>query len=274
MQNRVVLARLAELGAAVTTCPRRPGERGDPCYLRFREAIAGGALPFCCQGPDNGLTIEGGETMAWEMIDAPGAPVPDRLFVQVGGGALASSLAQGLEEARALGRIDRVPRLHAVQTRGAFPLERGYRRLLARVESALGLGASGDAPLSTRALAVHRVASAGALGEAMRYARAHRAEFMWPWESEPHSVAHGILDDETYDFAAVVEGMLVSGGWPIVVDEETLVEANEVGRRATGIDVDHTGSAGLAGLIALAREGGIGAGERAAVVFSGRRRAR
>ena len=53
---------------------------------------------------------------------------------------------------------------------------------------------------------------------------------MWPWESEPKSIATGILDDETYDWLAVVGGMLRSGGRPVVVYEERLAEANELGR--------------------------------------------
>ena len=83
----------------------------------------------------------------------------------------------------------------------------------------------------------------------------HRSEFMWPWENEPHSIAHGILDDETYDWLAVVEAMLATGGQPIVVDEDTLAHANALARRATGSDVDYTGSAGLAGLLDLCEAG-------------------
>ena len=72
---------------------------------------------------------------------------------------------------------------------------------------------------------------------------------------EPRSIAHGILDDETYDWLAVVEGMLATGGHPVVVDERTLVDANKLARLATGSDVDHTGSAGLAGLLEPLRDG-------------------
>ena len=54
---------------------------------------------------------------------------------------------------------------------------------------------------------------------------------MWPWEDEPRSIAHGILDDETYDWLAVVEGLLRSGGGALVVDEETLQRANATGHR-------------------------------------------
>jgi len=31
---------------------------------------------------------------------------------------------------------------------------------------------------------------------------------MWPWEETPRSVAHGILDDETYDWLAIVKGIM------------------------------------------------------------------
>jgi hypothetical protein len=66
--------------------------------------------------------------------------------------------------------------------------------------------------------------------------------------------------------------MLRTGGWPLVVGEERLMEANRIAREATGIDVDHTGSAGLAGLMkALPLDDRL-ATDRVAVVFSGARR--
>ncbi|HEX7623570.1 MAG TPA: pyridoxal-phosphate dependent enzyme, partial [Anaeromyxobacteraceae bacterium] len=36
--SAAVVRRLTELGATVTVCERRPAERGDPCFLRFRQA--------------------------------------------------------------------------------------------------------------------------------------------------------------------------------------------------------------------------------------------
>ena len=106
----------------------------------------------------------------------------------------------------------------------------------------------------------------------MRYAAAHRSEFMWPWETVPHSLAHGILDDETYDWVALVEAMLATGGRALVASEDEIAQANVLGVEATGIDVDPTGSAGLAGLVQLSREGLISSGEQAAVLFTGARR--
>ena len=110
-----------------------------------------------------------------------------------------------------------------------------------------------------------------ALGElaALERATKHRSEFMRPWEETPHSVAHGILDDETYDWLAVVKGMIASRGTAVVVDEDTLREANALARSATGINVSHTGSAGLAGLLQLQRDGVVKPGEKVAVLFSG-----
>src|SRR5207245_498521 len=115
-------------------------------------------------------------------------------------------------------------------------------------------------------------AAAAEVIEEMAYAAHHRSEFMWPWEKEPRSVATGILDDETHDWLEVLEGMIRTGGWPLVVDEPTLMRANHLARGPAGVDVDHTGSAGLAGLLRLQSVGAIEPGERVAVLFTGVRR--
>ena len=110
-------------------------------------------------------------------------------------------------------------------------------------------------------------ARARALPGGIATAGAHWRECMWPWETEPVSAADGILDDETYDWIPVVEAMAASGGGPVVVPERRVGEAWELGRRATGIDVSATGTAGLAGLLAT-REA-VGDDENVVVIFSG-----
>jgi len=187
----------------------------------------------------------------------------------VGGGALASSVAQALAEARDLGVLPELPRLHAVQTDGAFPLRRAYRRVVAHLVERLTLPAGDPSDLRDRLR--EQMGSADARRELAWVAR-HRSRFMWPWESAPHSVAGGIIDDETYDWLAVVTAMLETGGEPVVVDEATLVTANTLGVGATGIDADPTGTSGLAGLLALARQGDIGPEESVAGLFTGIRR--
>lgn len=249
--NPAVVTRLRELGAHLTVCERQSGVAGDPTVDQLRAAIDAGAVAFTCQGNENGLAVEGGLTLSWEVVTALSATGTslDRLFVQVGGGALASACVAGFAEARSLGATDAAPLIHPVQAATVAPLARAFERLAHRLDT--------DAPSSALDLA---------------WAAHHRSAFMWPWETEPHSVATGILDDETYDWLAVVRGTLASGGSPVVVDEATLVEANEIARTATGIDVDPTGTAGLAGLLDLRRRALVDPGETVAVIFTGARR--
>jgi threonine synthase len=263
--NPAVVERLESLGATLNVCERQPGVPGDPCYHGFVAAVTAGALPFTCQGPDNGLTIEGGMTLGWELAEQLRDHPLDRLFVQVGGAALASAVAAGLLEAVEAGDLPRLPRLHLVQTQAAWPLARAYLRLVERIGESMDLPADFAARAHTLAAAFQDDPVQGALA----WARGHRSWLMWPWEDAPHSVAHGILDDETYDWYAAVEAMLMSGGWPLVVDEARLIRANTIARQHTPIPVDPTGSSGLAGLLELA---GSMDGERIGVLFTGVRR--
>jgi threonine synthase len=266
-----VLEALARHGARIEPCPRVPGEAGDPCVRRFREAVAAGALPFTVQGSANGLCVEGGQTLAYEMSRA----APTDVVVQVGGGALAAAVARGFREVADLGLAPRPPRLHTVQTEGAWPLYRGWSRVAARLVDGGGAPAVPERPDAAAALAVaswiaERVPTER-VGEAMTWARRHRSRVMWPWETEPRSVAGGILDDETYDWAEVVEAMLRTGGVPLVVPEADLVAAREAAQEA-GYRVDATGAAGLAGVAPLARVGAFGSESRVAVLFTGAER--
>lgn len=248
-----VLDRLREVAVNVVVCPRQRGVLGDPTYLRLREALVRGALPFTIQGTENGLAIEGGETLGYELVTdlANLTGGLDHLIVQVGGGALASSCVQALRESADLGALDRLPRIHTVQTSAAHPLERAYGRARALL------------PPRPNPEAVRR---------AMDEAAAHRSAFMQVWEGRPESVATGILDDETYDWRAIVEGMLSTAGRPVVVSEDLLVEANRLAVSKTGIQVDPTGSSGLAGLLHMRRSGEVGEHHRVAVLFTGVRR--
>ncbi|MCB9567039.1 MAG: pyridoxal-phosphate dependent enzyme [Myxococcales bacterium] len=248
--NAAVVARLDALGAERVVCDRAPDDPpGDPCYRRFREAVAGGALPFSCQGSDNGLTIVGGMTLGWELwaqhVQSGGPPL-DRLVIQVGGGALASSVFQGLGRVKDAGLTAALPRLHCVQTANAHPLERAFA-------------------------AVARRAAAVGVDAALAHARAHRGEFMVPWPEEPRSVATGILDDETYDWAAIVDALLRSGGSVILADEATLRAAADAVEGA-GIASDPTGAAGFAGVLTMRARGELDPRENVAVLITGARR--
>ena len=173
-------------------------------------------------------------------------------MIQVGGGALASAVAQGLSESVAFGVLAAMPRVHTVQTAGAWPLARALEKLTGRLPADAG-------PDELRA--------------AVEYAAAHRSEFMWPWETVPHSLAHGILDDETYDWVALVEAMLTTGGKALVVSEEEIAEANELGAsRRPGSRWTRPARPGSPGWPSSAGAGTSAPDERAAVLFTGARR--
>lgn len=224
-----VLATLSALGAHVTVCPRRDTDpAGDPCVHRFREAVGNGSIPFGVQGTENFWCLDGGRTIGWEMATSLDRPL-DRIVVQVGGGAFASCVGSALRS------VGIHPALSLVQAEGCAPLARAWERAQA---------------------------SGGA-----RNAGARWNECMWPWEQEPHSLADGILDDETYDWVGCLDAMADTGGAPIVARESTVVKAFELATSLTNIKVSPTGAAGLAGVLEMRNS--LTADERVGIVFSG-----
>jgi threonine synthase len=275
----VVLAQLDSLGATVNRTMRTDDSPpGDPCVHGFQAALKRGALPFCVQGNENGLTIDGGTTIGQELVDqlAVVGLVPSRLVIHCGGGAFATSLMRGLGHGVHLGTLGTIPPLHIVQATGAAPLRRAWAAVVNRALSALGvddLRADGmqyddqamDAEIAAR---LTQPDAWEAVAAALQYGVTNRSSHMWAWEEPPVSVAGGILDDETYDWFALVGAMICTEGWPIVVDDETLLEAN----RISGSRADETGTAGLAGVVALHRAGLLRDDENIVTVYSGVRR--
>lgn len=216
--DRNVIATLDEFGAHITRCERRDGESGDPCYVRFREAIGpaagtspqGGASPFGVQSTDTPITIDGGRTIGFEIAEqvesAEHLEPVDALYIQVGGGALATATASGVPGAR----------LYPVQAAGCAPLKRAWDRW----------GPDFDLDAAQRP----------------------DQQFMTPWQ-DPHSLATGILDDITYDWVQLLQLTRERGGHPIVAPESLIERAYELAHAHTEIDVCATGSAGLAGLL-------------------------
>ncbi len=116
-----IVGRLEHLGASVARCARQEGEAGDPAYLRFREAVADGARSFSVQGTDTTSAFDGGRTLGWELADQipDGVGPSDRLYLQIGGGAMATATSMGAPQAT----------LFPVQAEGCAPLARAWDRL-------------------------------------------------------------------------------------------------------------------------------------------------
>ena len=112
--EKSALATLQNLGAQIQVCESNPSTLGDPCYARFMAQVQRGSQPFGVQGINTPSTFDGGRTLGWELRDQ--VDNLERVFVQVGGGAL------GTATGRALPNVA----LYPVQVAGCAPLKRAW----------------------------------------------------------------------------------------------------------------------------------------------------
>ncbi len=264
-----VVKKLEALGARSEVCERRHGEVGDPAYLRFVEAIGRGALPFSVQGTVNHTAIDGGRTIGWEIAEQLGIAEVEgrvRLFIQVGGGALASAVWLGITEGVRQQWLEADPVLHILQTEACAPLVRAWDRMTVDIAERHEL----VLPV-TRPARAERIAAEDPvfIDEALEVADNDPDRFMWPWEAVGHSAASGILDDVTYDWRGVIGPMLRSAGWPVLATEAMIHRAHELGISLTGIPASATGTAGLAGLLDPITADAVDPSDTVVVLFTG-----
>ncbi len=72
----------------------------------------------------NPLTIEGKKSAAYDIFISSQGNIPDVIFVPVGDGVIISGIYKGFKELLALGWIDKLPKLIAVQSTGSDALVR------------------------------------------------------------------------------------------------------------------------------------------------------
>jgi hypothetical protein len=191
-----------------------------------------------------------------------------------------------------MGMIAAMPRIHACQPEGGFPFVRAYYLALLEIarESGLAFDLSYDRTAEPKAQLAELLAfthtsvdqvqqtaeftqlnfDSPAVQSILKDLLRQPGRFMWPWDGgTPHSLAHGILDDLTYDWYYLLEALLRTGGRAQVLREETIHYAHGTAQSHTGIPVCPTGSAGLAGLIHLTDTGVIDPGDSAALFFTG-----
>jgi threonine synthase len=243
-----VVRSLKDLNAKVVVAKRDPSRLGDPTVQRMAVAVEAGATPFSVQSPYTSTALDGGRTIGWELaeqlaLERVAGTVA--LFVQVGGGALAASVWQGLGEGIRDQWLAADPILNTVQTEAAAPLNRAWRLLREGSE---------DREVQ------------------MENARADPNRYMWPWEQVGSSKATGILDDVTYDWLPVIEGMLGSGGRAHVIPESLVEAGQRVAVEQTEISVDHTGAAGVSALLDPTVVEGHTDRDHIVVFFTGRQR--
>lgn len=131
----------------------------------------------------NPFRIEGQKTIVLELLEQYGWDAPDWIALPAGNLGNTAAFGKALREAHALGLIDRLPRLLAVQAAGAAPFAQSFREHFAtrhRVEA-------------------HTVATAINIGDPASYDRAVRAI------RDTNGVVTAVSDDEILDAKAVID---------------------------------------------------------------------
>lgn len=182
----------------------------------------------------NPLLVEGKKTVAFELIDALGDDAPDAVFVPTGDGCIVSSVAKGLAELAAVGRLRSLPRVYGVQAEGAAPLARAW-------------------------------AAAGERAAGMSAAEAHAA--IAP--VAPHTLADSISVGIPRNRLKAWTRVAATGGGFLSVPDAAILAAIRLLAEFAGVWAEPSGAAGMAGLVAARDAGIVGAGDRIAVLVTG-----
>ncbi len=195
------------------------GNYDDAFDLSLQAAEAFGW--YCRNTGFNPFTAEGKKTAAFELCEQMGDgerwTAPDAVFVSVGDGNIISGLHKGFEDLRALGWIERIPRLYGVQSAGS-----------AAVANAFLAGASEIQPVRSDTLADSISVDSPRDGlRALRAARQTEGQFLIVKDAEILQ-AIATLGREAALFAepagaAAFAGLQAAVGKELVGAEETIV---------------------------------------------------
>lgn len=181
----------------------------------------------------NPFRIEGQKTVAFEMMNQCNWRVPDHVVVPGGNMGNSSALGKGFEEMRAIGLIDRLPKLSVIQAEGASPLARLFASLPAEKISA-------DAALPDK------LAN----------------------EEHPRTLATAIKIGAPVSWKKALRAVLRSGGRIISVSEQEIADAKAmIGR--DGIGCEPASATTVAGIKKLVAAGHIRRGESVVAVLTG-----
>ncbi len=153
----------------------------DACLRLVREAAE--ELGVYLLNSINPFRLEGQKTIMLELLQQLGWDPPDWVVVPAGNLGNTAAFGKALVEARALGLIERVPRLAAVQAEGAAPFARSFREGFA----------------SRHRVSAQTLASAIRIGDPASHDRAVRAI------RETQGVVTTVTDDEILEAKAVID---------------------------------------------------------------------
>jgi len=181
----------------------------------------------------NPFTREGKKTCAYEIWESLDGRVPDRIVVAAGDGNLLSGLWKGWCDLRAVGLIDRVPKIDCAQSDASAAICLAVRRIRDKGESK---------PDWSKVMVDDVKAS---------------------------TTADSISVDRPRDGLAAVKSIFQSGGEAVTVPDEEILAAIPEMARSTGIFAEPAAAAPLAAVKQMLRDKKIEADELVVCIVSG-----
>jgi threonine synthase len=181
----------------------------------------------------NPFTREGKKTCAYEIWEDLGRRVPDRVIVPTGDGNLLSGMWKGWRDLRAVGLIDRLPRIDCVQSEASAAVCHAVHRLRAE----------GNTDPDWSEVIIDKVSAT--------------------------TVADSISVDQPRDGLAAVKAVIQSGGEAITVSDKEILAAIPEIAQSTGVFAEPAAAAPWAGLKQVAQHQEIEADELVVCLVSG-----
>ena len=181
----------------------------------------------------NPFTREGKKTAAYEIWQALGGRVPDRVVVSTGDGNCLSGMYKGWCDLRAIGLIDRLPRIDCAQSQESAAI----------CNTILRLREDKYPTVHWLAVTIDAVESC--------------------------TVADSISVDRPRDALAAVKAVLHSGGDAVTVADADILAAIPEIARATGVFAEPAAAASFAAAKRMAADGAVDADELVVCLVSG-----
>ena len=179
----------------------------------------------------NPFTREGKKICAWEIWASLDGRVPDRVVVPTGDGNILSGMWKGWCELKAVGLIDRLPKIDCAQSAGSDAISR----------TVLGIRDGGDSDWASLQLA----------------------------DVKAHTVADSISVDRPRDGLAAVRAVIESGGEAIAVPDAKILAAIPEIAAATGVFAEPAAAAPWAAAKQMVMDGRIAPDEVVVCLVSG-----
>ncbi len=181
----------------------------------------------------NPFTREGKKTCTYEIWQALGGELPDRIVVAVGDGNIISGIWKGCRDLHAAGLIERMPRIDAAQSESSAAISRTVHKL--RQDKS-----------DTRDWTSVEID-----------------------EVEAHTVADSIAVNRPRDGIAAVKAVIESGGEAVTVPDSEILEAIPQMSRLTGVFPEPAAAAPLAAVKRMRADKSIDVDESVVCIVSG-----